>query len=913
MDVNARVQFDSSDCLCLNHYTDEEDVFECGRCKQKFTDMTVFMQHKKDKSCQKLRKPKAGDSDHQSSQAVGDHVVASDVLDGILMSDADSQAISQMQDVEEGNGNISSVSPSISELFTTKASDKEGVSSQLTLDILNALTATNKQVLDPATGQCDLSQEWMSNQEGYESHPEEKNNSASQADLTSFTQITPPDTHSQKRHHTAHEHEELNADTSHDSKADTSVRVSSRRKRPDHSCKPCNLNFLSRFKLEQHLSTRKHRNALKNQKGDKDTPVTRKRKGRPAKRGLCKLCGTEVSSAKELQQHMRDEHRQDYYRSQQNNAGAERQGGDTDDSTNLCRECGIMVATRSLLRHERRCANRKRYECPLCRHQSRERTEYKSHIESHKVWIEIDRTHFQNPSSNKDFKKPRRSKRQSNSHPSRRNDEGAILGSSNQNLDRENKMTLSPVDLAALGLMPKRQLNSTAGDECLDAFTSSVSEAAHRGDREGGTEQQNDSEDVQTADSDEEEEEHSSSVKVNSRQLKCKVCVKWFLRKSLSKHMYEQHNMVKQFQCRDLKCLETFVDIDTFSAHITSHSDKLMFQCCCRHCMRHTRDVEVEYKEGIRKWRMRQYYAQLSFKCSVCWMKFPSQDRLQKHLDSNPHKHTCEECGKLTVSKRQLRLHMESHQDARGYLCDICGGGFKTDRDLKKHMASHSTKRPFTCDECGKGFLFKNKLTRHFNTVHSKQKPFSCDHPGCGKTFARKDKLSDHQNSHMAVRPFACKFCQKSFYRKDSARDHEILYHTKDYPYSCKLCDKGFLRPKALENHQTQEHTKDVLLIADSLLNPQTSSVAQTVKSITSKPSAVSYVLLNDSQSLTLQSIDFSQSSTSDVPSSDLTYTMSDISGNGVSALTYQMPGITLPDASNIQVIAQVLPDGQSP
>ena len=49
-------------------YTDEEDVFECGRCKEKFTDMTVFMLHKKGKSCQKAKKQNDGNASHSGKE-----------------------------------------------------------------------------------------------------------------------------------------------------------------------------------------------------------------------------------------------------------------------------------------------------------------------------------------------------------------------------------------------------------------------------------------------------------------------------------------------------------------------------------------------------------------------------------------------------------------------------------------------------------------------------------------------------------------------------------------------------------------------------------------------------------------------------------------------------------------------------
>ena len=395
--------------------------------------------------------------------------------------------------------------------------------------------------------------------------------------------------------------------------------------------------------------------------------------------------------------------------------------------------------------------------------------------------------------------------------------------------------------------------------------------------------------------------------------------------------MYEKHNMVKRFQCQDVDCLEIYEDLDSFKEHIGSHSDKLMFQCGCRQCIPHRDDVEVDYPEAMRKWKMRQYYSQMTFKCSVCWTKFPSEYRLMRHLEMDSHMHECEKCGKMVVSKRQLRLHMEVHREERCFLCDMCGSGFKTVRDLRRHIASHSSERPFVCKECGKGFLFNNKLKRHVVSVHSTKKPFSCDHPGCVRTFARRDKLREHQNVHKNVPPYACSFCTKAFYRKDSAKEHEIIAHTKDFPYNCNICKKGFMRPRILENHQTTEHGKngsgsslanllkartEVRQRMESSSNLATlklmkahSEAQQRMESLNARASSLSYVICeqnlgsvlqgagdNDTQSLqTLQAIPFSQATTTEAHSNEMTYQMTDITGSAATSLL-QISHMTIPD-----------------
>ena len=45
-------------CSCLSFITEDEiDMFECGRCQQKFTELPDFMEHKKSRVCRKRKDP----------------------------------------------------------------------------------------------------------------------------------------------------------------------------------------------------------------------------------------------------------------------------------------------------------------------------------------------------------------------------------------------------------------------------------------------------------------------------------------------------------------------------------------------------------------------------------------------------------------------------------------------------------------------------------------------------------------------------------------------------------------------------------------------------------------------------------------------------------------------------------------
>lgn len=785
------------------------------------------------------------------------------------------------------NTTVASVSPTISDLFTTKAGDKETDPGHISLDILSSLEHPSKQEQGSTSAACIPCQEWFPEQQILDNHLQEKPAiEASPLDQVELEEEAESKVDDDGKPRLA----------SPDAPTDLPVEKSTRRTRPQHSCSACNLKFLSRFKLEQHNAGRKHRNAIKKLKTDSGkAEVPKRRPGRPSKKGACPFCGVSTNSVKDLQKHLKEQHRGSF---------AKENGGKralSDKAKNLCRECGALVPTRSLKRHERRCANRKRFECPLCRHQSRERTDYKAHIENHKVWIEVDKSVV--PC---DGQTANTSSRKEDNQIS--NTEEEKIADVSDDADKEEGVILSASDLAVLGLMPKPKFSTV--QECLDAIASGLKGTY---DEQMGSDKELQSENEVISDNPGNGAE-SSSVKLNSKQLKCKACKKWFLRRSLTNHMYDAHSMTKQFQCRDVDCLQPFTDMESFTKHVASHSEKLMFHCGCRLCLPNKTDVEEEYADEMRKWKMRKYYAQLSFKCKLCWMRFPTESRLIKHQQSDSHNHMCDECGKAMVSKRQLRLHKECHQDQRGYLCDMCGSGFKTDRDLKRHIASHGSEKPFACNECGKAFLFKNKLTRHVNTVHATHKPFGCNYEGCRKSFARKDKLADHQNTHKSP-IHACQFCSKTFYRKDVLREHEILTHTKEFPYICKMCKKGFLRPKILLNHQANEHNTSVRPSTLDKLLKASASVQQRAQNTPLSAAAclAGYVIYdqniasvlqgttdNDPQSMQLQPMTLTPSASSEAPSSgDLSYQMTDITGAGGTNLTYQVSGGSLSGGTN--------------
>lgn len=79
------------------------------------------------------------------------------------------------------------------------------------------------------------------------------------------------------------------------------------------------------------------------------------------------------------------------------------------------------------------------------------------------------------------------------------------------------------------------------------------------------------------------------------------------------------------------------------------------------------------------------------------------------------------------------------------------------------------------CQICQK--LFKNKvsLENHHNFIHLGLRPFSSE--VCSKSFALKDQLSKHIETHTKKKAFTCEICGKAFKQHYNISRHMKLIH----------------------------------------------------------------------------------------------------------------------------------------
>ncbi|KAL0953691.1 hypothetical protein HGRIS_004886 [Hohenbuehelia grisea] len=174
------------------------------------------------------------------------------------------------------------------------------------------------------------------------------------------------------------------------------------------------------------------------------------------------------------------------------------------------------------------------------------------------------------------------------------------------------------------------------------------------------------------------------------------------------------------------------------------------------------------------------------------------------------HKCLWESCGEMFASCNDLTEHLNSvhvgsgrgQYECRWEGCDRSGErSFASKQKICRHLQTHTGHRPFQCKVCNQHFSEAATLQQHMRR-HTHEKPYKCTHPGCGKSFSIRGALTIHERTHNGDKPFKCTFCEKAFAESSNLSKH-LRTHTGARPYSCKHegCGKAFARPDQLTRH----------------------------------------------------------------------------------------------------------------
>ena len=125
----------------------------------------------------------------------------------------------------------------------------------------------------------------------------------------------------------------------------------------------------------------------------------------------------------------------------------------------------------------------------------------------------------------------------------------------------------------------------------------------------------------------------------------------------------------------------------------------------------------------------------LYLKCQMCSETFNTETELDEHQQKLHAEYyqlkktyeemeldamKCQICGSQHKSRRDLKVHMQTHTGDYKYRCDHCDIGFTKNHLLKNHLVKHTGEYPYRCRICEKGFRCLKEYLEHSESRHPK-------------------------------------------------------------------------------------------------------------------------------------------------------------------------------------------------
>ncbi|KAK6173864.1 hypothetical protein SNE40_017246 [Patella caerulea] len=208
-------------------------------------------------------------------------------------------------------------------------------------------------------------------------------------------------------------------------------------------------------------------------------------------------------------------------------------------------------------------------------------------------------------------------------------------------------------------------------------------------------------------------------IQIKDRKIfSCDFCTFMFIKqKHLIAHLKEHHQDC-QYQCG--VCGKLFTNKSRWKTHLKLHEPDPQFKCgdCekafpfCHMLNAHRKHVHEHVK---------------SHQCHFCGKQFSTgrvlRDHLLIHTQERPH--ICQFCNKAFTQAFNLKRHMWTHTGVKPYSCDICLKSFRGSTDLKRHRLIHNSLKPHQCELCDLAFRQLSHLNTHRKSQHMRKDPFS--------------------------------------------------------------------------------------------------------------------------------------------------------------------------------------------
>lgn len=148
---------------------------------------------------------------------------------------------------------------------------------------------------------------------------------------------------------------------------------------------------------------------------------------------------------------------------------------------------------------------------------------------------------------------------------------------------------------------------------------------------------------------------------------------------------------------------------------------------------------------------------------------------------------SCSDCPQEFSQYSLYAVHLEQHRPTPRFMCHICTKHFPSNARLNYHVQYvHSTHKPFSCDKCEKSYKRKAELLEHEEMSHSADFNYSCDK--CGKQFYGKKNLALHMKTHYTEdeKKHVCNVCGHRFAKIKFLKNH-MTVHSDVRQFACEV------------------------------------------------------------------------------------------------------------------------------
>ena len=230
--------------------------------------------------------------------------------------------------------------------------------------------------------------------------------------------------------------------------------------------------------------------------------------------------------------------------------------------------------------------------------------------------------------------------------------------------------------------------------------------------------------------------QHEQSHKTST--FVCDFCGKSFAFQALlNKHRRRLHTKEKTYFCT--KCPESFYVSKDLTNHMAMLHEGHDLNITCHVCGKSVRRTNIKHHvKTVHSKRDRE-------ECPLCGKDFKCHQYLNDHINEIHGNRSGKEfvctwpnCDKSFIRKRELKQHLDVHNDVRPHSCQICFKKFRAKSHLKVHMDWHNGVRAHQCQLCESAFLTKGNLTKHMAS-HAKVTNISAQLPENDQSDIKKE------------------------------------------------------------------------------------------------------------------------------------------------------------------------------